>query len=57
MCIRDSIPGIGSKRKELLLKKFGSITNIRKATLEELSDMIGKASAENVKEYFEKEKK
>ena len=53
----DNIPGIGSKRKELLLKKFGSITNIRKATLEELSDVIGKASAQNVKEYFEKEKK
>ena len=53
----DNIPGIGSKRKELLLKKFASITNIRKATLEELSDVIGKASAQNVKEYFEKEKK
>ena len=53
----DNIPGIGNKRKELLLKKFGSITNIRKATLEELSDVIGKASAQNVKEYFEKEKK
>lgn len=53
----DNIPGIGSKRKELLLKKFGSITNIRKATLEELSDVIGKASAQNIKEYFEKEKK
>lgn len=53
----DNIPGIGSKRKELLLKKFGSITNIRKATLEEISDVIGKANAENVKEYFEKEKK
>ena len=53
----DNIPGIGNKRKELLLKKFGSITNIRKATLEELSDVVGKASAQNVKEYFEKEKK
>lgn len=53
----DNIPGIGSKRKELLLKKFASITNIRKANLEELSDVIGKASAQNVKEYFEKEKK
>lgn len=55
--VLDNIPGIRSKRKELLLKKFGSITNIRKATLEELSDVIGKASAQNVKEYFEKEKK
>ena len=53
----DNIPGIGNKRKELLLKKFGSITNIRKATLEELSGVIGKASAQNIKEYFEKEKK
>ena len=53
----DNIPGIGSKRKELLLKKFGSIASVRKTTLEELSDVIGKASAQNVKEYFEKEKK
>lgn len=55
--VLDNIPGIGSKRKELLLKKFGSITAIRKATLEELTDVLGKASAQNVKEYFEKEKK
>lgn len=53
----DNIPGIGSKRKELLLKKFGSITAIRKATLEELTDVLGKASAQNIREYFEKEKK
>ena len=34
--IFDTVPGIGKKRKEILLKHFGSIDRIRKATLEEL---------------------
>jgi excinuclease ABC subunit C len=32
----DGIPGIGKKRKKALIKHFGSIGNIKKATLEEL---------------------
>ncbi len=34
--ILDEIPGIGPKRKQALLQHFGSIDNIRKATLDEL---------------------
>jgi excinuclease ABC subunit C len=37
----DSIPGIGRKRKELLLNHFGSVQNIRTATLEEISLLPG----------------
>jgi excinuclease ABC subunit C len=37
----DTVPGIGKKRKETLLKNFGSIDNIRKATLEELISLPG----------------
>jgi len=33
----DDVPGIGRKRKEALLKHFGSLEKIRAATLEELS--------------------
>ena len=33
----DAIPGIGKKRKETILKHFGSIKKIRVATLKELS--------------------
>lgn len=37
----DPIPGIGKKKKELLLKHFKSIDKIRDATLEALSGLPG----------------
>ena len=37
----DSIPGIGKKRKAMLLKSFGSIKKIRAATLQEISALPG----------------
>ena len=37
----DSIPGVGKKRKAILLKHFKSIKKIRAATLEELSALPG----------------
>jgi len=37
----DSVSGIGKKRKEILLKHFGSIDRISKATLEELISLPG----------------
>jgi excinuclease ABC subunit C len=39
--IWDTIPGIGKQRKKMLLKHFGSITEIRAATLEELCRLPG----------------
>jgi len=49
----DSIPGIGKKRKEALLKHFGSIKKIRKATIEQLSAVSGISYkiAENVNRH------
>ena len=46
----DEIPGIGSKTRFLLLKHFGSVENIRKASLEELLEIkgIGNHLAEKV---------
>jgi excinuclease ABC subunit C len=35
--VLDSIPGIGKKRKQVMLRHFGSLKKIRAATLEELS--------------------
>ncbi|MBW2591458.1 MAG: excinuclease ABC subunit UvrC [Deltaproteobacteria bacterium] len=35
--VLDSIPGIGEKRKQTILRHFGSLKKIRAATLEELS--------------------
>jgi excinuclease ABC subunit C len=56
--ILDNIPNIGEKRRRELLKKFGSIDNIKNASCEELAEttsMDGKA-AECVLEYFKKSK-
>lgn len=46
----DTIPGVGTKRKKVLLKHFGSIKKIRAATLEELGAVPGmnRKVAENV---------
>jgi len=48
----DSIPGIGASRKRALLRRFGSIRNIRQATLEELISTKGitRSIAERLKE-------
>ena len=37
----EGIPGIGKKRRLMLLKKFGSIENIKNATLEDLQKLPG----------------
>lgn len=53
----DGIPGIGPKRKQDLLRKFGSLTEISKATTEELERVIPKDAAAAVYHHFrEKEK-
>ena len=36
----DDVPGIGEKRKKLLLKKFGSVSKMKDASIEELSDIL-----------------
>lgn len=37
----DEFPGIGQKRKSLLLKKFGSVQRLKKATLEDIAETPG----------------
>ena len=53
----DSIEGIGEKRRKLLIKKFGTVDEIKKASVEELMqvDSIGLKQAENIKKYFEED--
>ncbi|WP_220193325.1 excinuclease ABC subunit UvrC [Ktedonospora formicarum] len=50
----DEIPGIGPKRKQALMKHFGSIRAISAASVEELAAIDGmtKDSAEKVKEFI-----
>jgi len=47
----DTIAGIGPKRKKALLKKFGSVRQIREADVEEIAATVGftRALAEKVK--------
>ncbi|MEO8541623.1 MAG: excinuclease ABC subunit UvrC [bacterium] len=47
----DTIPGIGPKRKKALLRKFGSVKQIREAEVEEIASTVGftRALAEKVK--------
>lgn len=44
----DEIPGIGPKKKKLLLKKFGSVSEIKRASSEELAQAIGRELAERL---------
>lgn len=48
----DSIDGIGPKTVQKLIQKFKSVENVKKATLQEISEEIGKSKAINVWKYF-----
>ena len=46
----DNVKGIGEKRKAALLKAFKSVARIKKASLEELAEVVGESAAKSVKE-------
>jgi len=50
----DIIPGIGPKRKRTLLKQFGSVQAIQKASIEELAatKSMNQSLAKRIKEYL-----
>ena len=52
----DEIPGIGTAKKALLLKKFGSVEKISKATAEELQEVkgINETLAKQILNYLNK---
>lgn len=56
--VLEDIPNVGEKRRKELLKKFGSIENIKNATLKELVDTpsIDKKAAVSIIEYFGRSK-
>jgi excinuclease ABC subunit C len=51
-----AIPKVGEKRKLKLLRNFGSIERIAKATIEELAPFLGAKAAKEVFEHFEKQR-
>jgi excinuclease ABC subunit C len=56
--VLEDIPNVGLKRRRELLKKFGSIENIKTASYEELLDTesINEKAARSIIDYFHKEK-
>lgn len=51
----EKIPGVGEKRRQALLKSFGSIKNIKSATREELEKAVPRSTALAVYNYFHQE--
>jgi excinuclease ABC subunit C len=50
--VLDEIPGIGPKRRRKLLHRFGSVSEIRKASLAELQEAVGAAIGLRVYEHL-----
>lgn len=53
----DQIPGVGQKRREMLLREFKSIKAIRAASLEQLAQVVPKNTAAAVYDHFHGEEK
>jgi excinuclease ABC subunit C len=48
----DDVPGIGPRRRRALLRAFGSVAGVRRATREELEAVVGAKTATAVIDYF-----
>jgi excinuclease ABC subunit C len=48
----DQVPGIGPRRRQALLRAFGSLAGVRRATREELEAVVGARAATAVIAYF-----
>jgi excinuclease ABC subunit C len=51
-----AIPGVGDKRKGRLLRHFGSIQRIARAGVSELTPFVGRKTAEEIAEHFERQR-
>jgi excinuclease ABC subunit C len=48
----DAVPGLGPRRRRLLLQKFGSLAGVRRASREDLEAVVGARVAEAVLRHF-----
>ena len=48
----DKIEGVGEKRRMMLLKHYGSIENIKAATVDELARLVPRRAAQNIFDYY-----
>ena len=51
----EDIPGIGPSTRRKLIKDFGSLRGVQKASVDELATSIGKVKAEKVAQYISSE--
>jgi excinuclease ABC subunit C len=51
----ESIPGIGEKTMEILIKHFKSVKRIKEASEKEISDVVGVSKAKKISEFYKKE--
>jgi excinuclease ABC subunit C len=51
-----SIPGVGDKLKERLLRNFGSLKRVGEASIEELRPFVGQKQAERILEHFRQQR-
>jgi excinuclease ABC subunit C len=49
----DAVPGLGPRRRRLLLQRFGSVAGVRRATREELQTVVGPRLAEAIGRHFQ----
>jgi excinuclease ABC subunit C len=48
----DDVPGVGPRRRRALLRSFGSLSAVRRATREELTSVVGPKVASAVIDHF-----
>ena len=51
----EGIEGVGEKSITALLRHFRTLTNLRKAPLDDIAKIVGKARAQKVKEFLERQ--
>jgi excinuclease ABC subunit C len=51
-----AIPGVGDKRKSRLLRNFGSIARIARASVAELAPFVGRQTAEEIAAHFARQR-
>src|SRR6058998_2781612 len=52
----SAIPGVGGKRKNRLLRQFGSIHRISEASIEELAPFVGRKTAAEIVDHFARQR-
>ena len=53
--VLEEVPGVGEVRRKELLKKYPSIASIKKANVNELSEILPLEVAKNLLEFLNKE--